>query len=117
MIHDYGSKKGKGYIKRLPLYLGIFILTLIPLRAADWPTFDPDEYSISQFLDAKASPRIGRLMVYLSDRGNLFFGKVERIEHTDDFKVVWLRYKDTGVWCRYSTGLWIDFNQLLSGMK
>jgi len=118
MIHDYGSEKARSYTKRLPLYFGILLLTLIPFRETEWPVFKPDQYSVSQFLDAKASPKIGKFMIYLSDQGNLFFGRVERIEHTNDsFLVVWLRYEDTGIWCRYSTGLWIDFNQLLSGTK
>ena len=108
--HHYNSESAHSYFKRLPLYLGIFLLTLIPFRAAELPEFDPDDFTISEFLAAQTEPRTGRWMVYLSEYGYIYFGQVERVE-TDH---VWLRYKDRGVWCPYTTGVWVDYNQLLS---
>ena len=115
MIHDYSNKN---YFKRLPFYLAIFILSLIPLRMITGPDFNPDDFTLSEFLTAQAAPKSGRWMAYLSDHGHTFFGRVEQIStDSEGNRVVWLRFKDRGTWCPYSTGIWVDYNQLLLVIK
>ena len=111
MPQHYGSEATKGYVKRLPLYFGIFLLTLIPFKIEP-PQFDADKYTISELLSAQAKPKIGQWMVYLY-QGHTFFGRIERIETEH----VWLRDNDRGIWCPYESGIWISFNQLLSVVK
>jgi hypothetical protein len=93
------------------VYILISFAISLPLFAE--PNFDPGPLTLKQFLEAREKPEVGMMMVYMSTKGNLFFGKVLRIYETSKgFQLVEIVDGDTVHSCPLKFGVWVNWEKL-----
>lgn len=98
---------------RAIFYILIAVILSFPLCAESEPNFDPGPITLIDFLAARAKPEVGKIMVYMSTKGNLFFGKVIRIYETErGFDLVEIVDGDETHNCPLKFGVWVDWEKL-----
>jgi len=104
------SKRQENFARRVPLYIGIFLLLAIYNPWTSPPPTPPNllVYSEAELLKAQSMPKTRKYFAYISPAGTMYFGRVRKIEN----KIIELRLPDETIWCKLDEGLWIDHRRL-----